>query len=154
MPWGNMYGLSNQSINRIFQDHNGMIWIGTDGGGLNRFEQETGTFKHYIITKHEKIVSIAEYSSNELLFYSFNKGLFIFNKQAQKIYPFVLVNKEINDNSCINGYSVYISNIDENNILFSTTQNVIIYDITTKKFAMVATKGKEYERNSLRSLKQ
>ena len=153
MPWGNMYGLSNQSINRIFQDHNGMIWIGTDGGGLNRFEQETGTFKHYIITKHEKIVSIAEYSSNELLFYSFNKGLFIFNKQAKKIYPFVLVNKEINDNSCINGYSVYISNIDENNILFSTTQNVIIYDITTKKFAMVATKGKEYERNSPQIIK-
>ena len=79
--------------------------------------------------------------------------MFIFNKQAQKIYPFVLVNKEINDNSCINGYSVYISNIDENDILFSTTQNVIIYDITTKKFAMVATKGKEYERNSPQIIK-
>lgn len=153
MPFGNMYGLSNQSINKLFQDYEGMIWIGTDGGGINRFDQESGTFKHYVTTKHEKVVSIAEYSPNELLFFSFNKGLFIFDKRTGDVRPFVLVNKEIDDNACINGYSVYFQNIDKKKIIFSTTQYILINDIGTNKFEIIATRGKEYERNSPQIIK-
>ncbi|TWW00081.1 two-component regulator propeller domain-containing protein [Chitinophaga pinensis] len=29
------------------EDSKGFIWIGTDGGGLNRFDRKTGTFRHY-----------------------------------------------------------------------------------------------------------
>lgn len=59
MPWGNMYGLSNQSINRIFQDHNGMIWLygwWRTKSFRNRKPEHSSII---IITKHEKIVSIA-----------------------------------------------------------------------------------------------
>jgi two-component system sensor histidine kinase ChiS len=31
-------GLSSPYITGIFQDHHGFVWIGTDGGGLNRFD--------------------------------------------------------------------------------------------------------------------
>lgn len=148
VPWGNIYGPSNQSINGIFQDHDGMVWVGTDGGGINRFNQKTGTFKHYTTTKHEKIVSIAEYSPNELLFFSFNKGFFIFNKYTEKIRPFVLINKEINDNACKNGYSACLCNVGKNKILFSTTQYIILFDVITQNFEIIATRGKEYKSHS------
>lgn len=146
-PFGNLYGLSNQTINSFFQDSDSIIWIGTDGGGINRFDPTSGTFKHYPGTKYEKVVSIIEYSPTELLFFSFNKGLFIFNKQTGQIRPFLLVDKEMNDRTCINGFSVNIQRITENKILFSA-QHIFIYDMNTRQFEIVATMGKEYERNS------
>lgn len=147
VPFGNLYGLTNQTINRLFQDNDGIIWVGTDGGGINRFDPLAGTFKHYPSTKDEKVVSIVEYSADELLFFSFNKGLFIFNKHTGQIRPFILVNKEMNAQTCINGFSVNVKRIAENKILFSA-QHIFIYDLITRKFDIVATMGKEYERNS------
>lgn len=147
VPFGNLYGLSNQTINSFFQDGDGMIWVGTDGGGINRFDLSNGTFKHYPSTKNEKVVSIVEYSPNELLFFSFNKGLFIFHKKTGQMRPFILVNKEVNDQSCVNGYSVNIGRISKDKILFSA-QRVFVYDIPTGQFELVGTMGKEYDRNS------
>ena len=39
--------LSNNSIQSIFIDDSGIIWIGTFGAGLNRFDPETETFSHF-----------------------------------------------------------------------------------------------------------
>lgn len=147
VPFGNLYGLSNQTVNSFFQDSDGMIWIGTDGGGINRFDPASGTFRHYPATRHEKVVSIVEYSPDELLFFSFNKGLFIFHKRTGRIRPFVLINKEMNDHTCINGFSVNIRRITKRKILFSA-QHIFIYDIATRKFDIVATMGEDYERHS------
>lgn len=147
VPFGNLYGLSNQTINSFYQDDDGIVWVGTDGGGINRFDPLLGTFKHYPSTKYEKVVSIVEYTPDELLFFSFNKGLFIFHKQTGQIRPFVLIDKEMNNQTCINGYSVNIKRISKTKILFSA-QHIFIYDIITHKFDIVATMGKDYERHS------
>lgn|GEM_PF-858546 len=39
--------LSHNFIQTIVEDREGAIWIGTVGGGLNRFDRKTGTFTHY-----------------------------------------------------------------------------------------------------------
>ena len=39
--------LSNSHIRSICEDQSGVLWIGTYGGGLNRFDPETGQFTHY-----------------------------------------------------------------------------------------------------------
>jgi ligand-binding sensor domain-containing protein/signal transduction histidine kinase len=39
--------LSYHDINTLFEDDHGVIWIGTNGGGLNRFRRKTGNFVHY-----------------------------------------------------------------------------------------------------------
>ncbi len=31
----------------IYEDRSGILWIGTDGGGLNRFDPATGHFIHF-----------------------------------------------------------------------------------------------------------
>src|SRR5690606_37871038 len=69
-PFGNRYGLSNQTINSFYQDSKGEIWIGTDGSGINHFDPNSSTFVHYPTTQDEKIVSIVDYGPNELLFFS------------------------------------------------------------------------------------
>lgn len=147
VPFNNLYGLSNQTINSFFQDSDGIIWVGTDGGGINRFDPLSGTFTHYPATKYEKVVSMVEYTPDELLFFSFNKGLFIFHKRTGQIRPFMLIDKEMNNQTCVNGYSVNIQRITKNKILFSA-QHIFIYDIVSRKFDIVATMGKEYERLS------
>ncbi len=39
--------LSHSVISTLYQDQEGTLWIGTDGGGLNRFDPDTGQFVHY-----------------------------------------------------------------------------------------------------------
>ncbi len=46
----NLYSLSNNHIRNIFEDVSGVIWIGTDGGGINFYDPDSKVFKHY---KHD-----------------------------------------------------------------------------------------------------
>lgn len=147
VPFGNSYGLSNQVINCFYQDSEGVTWIGTDGGGINSLDVSTGTFKHYPTTRFEKVVSIVEYSPRELLYFSFDKGLFLFNKSSGQIRPFILIDEEMNEKTCINGFSVNVRRISPEQILLSA-QHIFLYDITKKEFSIIATMGKEYQRNS------
>ena len=40
--------LSHDAIRVIYEDSHGVLWIGTDGGGLNRLDSETGRFVRYM----------------------------------------------------------------------------------------------------------
>ena len=39
--------ISHNSVRAFVEDQSGNLWIGTLGGGLNRFDRETATFTHY-----------------------------------------------------------------------------------------------------------
>ncbi len=39
--------LSNNLVLAIYEDVNENLWIGTDGGGLNKLERKEGKFTHY-----------------------------------------------------------------------------------------------------------
>jgi ligand-binding sensor domain-containing protein len=43
----NPQSLSSDIIMAIFQDQEGVLWIGTYGGGINRYDPEKDTFAHY-----------------------------------------------------------------------------------------------------------
>ncbi len=147
VPFGYHFGLSNPVVNCLFQDIEGFIWIGTDGGGINRFDPETETFEHYPTTREEKVVSIIEYTPGLLLFSSFNKGIFLFDKQTGAITPFILMDQAMNDRICKSGYSVFLQRVSSEEILFSASQ-ILIYNTRTNTYTSVASMGKEYERNS------
>lgn len=86
VPLGFKTGLSEKAILSFYQDSGSEeIWIGTDGGGVNRFNPVTKEFVHYPNTYGEKVVSLCEYSQNELLISLFSKGIFFFNKHIGKI---------------------------------------------------------------------
>jgi len=43
----NPYSLSHDEVYALYEDHSGVFWIGTNGGGLNRFDREKERFIHY-----------------------------------------------------------------------------------------------------------
>ena len=42
----NPASLSNDSVICLLVDHEGMLWVGTEGGGLDRYNPHTGKFKN------------------------------------------------------------------------------------------------------------
>ncbi|MCK5280961.1 MAG: sigma 54-interacting transcriptional regulator, partial [Cyclobacteriaceae bacterium] len=42
--------LSDNEVPSIYEDNKGILWIGTHGGGLNKFDSENETFTHYTDT--------------------------------------------------------------------------------------------------------
>jgi signal transduction histidine kinase/ligand-binding sensor domain-containing protein/CheY-like chemotaxis protein/AraC-like DNA-binding protein len=44
----NPFSLSHNIVSAIYQDKDGTFWIGTWGGGLDRFDPQTGKFSHYL----------------------------------------------------------------------------------------------------------
>ncbi len=44
----NPTGLAEKSVWSIYEDRAGWLWVGTDGGGLNRLNRATGTFERFL----------------------------------------------------------------------------------------------------------
>ncbi|MGQ1788442.1 ATP-binding protein [Saccharicrinis sp. GN24d3] len=76
------FGPSNKTILCFYEDRDGKIWVGTDGGGLNLFDRKKLTFDHFFNSDIQKITSISEFTSDVLLVGSYTKGLFFFNKKT------------------------------------------------------------------------
>jgi ligand-binding sensor domain-containing protein len=49
-------GLSFPNVKVIYEDHADIIWIGTRGGGLNRFDRKKGTFPYYFASPKKKVI--------------------------------------------------------------------------------------------------
>jgi ligand-binding sensor domain-containing protein len=43
----NSESLSHSVVSQIYENRSGNLWIGTDGGGLNRLARGSGTFSSY-----------------------------------------------------------------------------------------------------------
>lgn len=145
VPFNNRYGLSNRTISCFFQDDNGLIWIGTDGGGINCYDPQTETFKHFEKTRYEKVTSIVEFSEQELLVSLFNKGLFYFEKRSGSLRPFIILNEEENKKISLSESPVEIKRTDQNEILISS-EDIYTYNIANKSFKRIASKGKDFVR--------
>ncbi|MEM9987458.1 MAG: two-component regulator propeller domain-containing protein, partial [Bacteroidota bacterium] len=69
---GDFHSLNKTVLRTIYGDREGIIWIGTNGGGINKFEPEQKTFFHYKKTlepgsiSYDKIRSIYEDSEENL----------------------------------------------------------------------------------------
>ncbi len=87
----NPNSLSNNSVWAIAEDSENNLWIGTHGGGLNRFDQQTQRFKRFqrdvnnnsSINSNE-VWSIYEDSFGNLLVGTLDGGLNIFDPKTEK----------------------------------------------------------------------
>jgi ligand-binding sensor domain-containing protein/serine phosphatase RsbU (regulator of sigma subunit) len=85
----NPNSLSHIYINTLFEDHEGMLWIGTNGGGLNRLDPETEIFTRFTINPDDSgspdnnfVNVIFEDRSNNLWVGSANGGLNKLNRET------------------------------------------------------------------------
>lgn len=88
--WNNTNGLSSQTVLSIFVENEQDVWVGTDGGGINRYSLNDGRFQHYPDSRNKKVNAISELSGQELLINCFSEGLKIFNKKTGRLSDFPL----------------------------------------------------------------
>jgi signal transduction histidine kinase/ligand-binding sensor domain-containing protein/ActR/RegA family two-component response regulator len=86
--------ISANSIYSIFQDRTGVMWLGTDWGGVNKFERGSAKFKHIFSDRADKntlvnnIVFSLFVDSKNLLWIGTQGGLNIYNKKTNKFELF------------------------------------------------------------------
>lgn len=93
------------------------IWMGTDGGGINKFIPSTETFVHYPDTWGDKMVSITSFTPNELLVSAFSKGIFIFDKKTGKKRPFAIMSPSLEHHIRYSGQPINLYRDTPNSIL-------------------------------------
>ena len=94
---GSSRGLSERCVVSILTDEEKCCWIGTDGQGINRYDFETESFRHYPSTYGYAIPSICRYDDRQLLATIFNKGLFLFDTVSASLKPFTGIDKAVVD---------------------------------------------------------
>ncbi|MFN8205998.1 MAG: two-component regulator propeller domain-containing protein [Bacteroidales bacterium] len=83
-------GLNNSNVISLHRDKQGILWIGTFGGGLNRFDPVTGKFRHFTTENglpNNVIFGILEDNQGNL-WLSTDRGLSKFDKTTESFQNF------------------------------------------------------------------
>ncbi len=135
-------GLSQASVNTIFQDTDGFIWIGTQDG-LNRYDGyhikvfKTDQFDKTSLPSNE-INCLFEDNAGMIYIGTNDEGLSVYNKFTQVFtnYKSGLGLKKISSNSIGS-----ILDLNENELLIATENGLNIFNKTTKEFQKVNSSG-------------
>lgn len=130
------YGLSVKTVVGMYEDENGLIWLGTDGGGMNSLDPRTGQFHHYLSTYPSKVVSIIGYSPTQLLYSAFGEGLYLFDKQTGRIRKYHVMEEKMHHRLFKTGKSVQLLRKDENHF-YLMADSVYLYDQSDGKLTVV-----------------
>ncbi|WP_430809631.1 MULTISPECIES: response regulator [unclassified Carboxylicivirga] len=84
-PFNSPLGLSSPAVLSLYEDEAGQVWVGTDGGGLNRYDSQTGRFQHYASTKGKKVNAIVSLDQGSLLLNCYLEGLKHFDIHSGKL---------------------------------------------------------------------
>ena len=106
--------LTKNFITSLCEDEDGILWIGTDGGGLNRFDKKSEKFLSY---RHQKnnpdslsndfISSLADDKNGILWIGTFSKGLNKFDKKSGKNKHYLHQSDNSNSISSNEIYDIY-----------------------------------------------
>lgn len=132
--FGNPYGLSNETVVSLLEDDDGTIWIGTDGGGINKLDTRSGLITHFDTSINDKVTSIAPYSNDELLISIFARGIYFFNKKTGVKRHLTIVNKDENNRIINSDYAITIHTNDREQYHFLSF-DLHTYNKITQKFS-------------------
>lgn len=127
----NTQGISERTVVSIYEDKDTLLWIGTDGGGINAFDQKTAAFHHFPSTYGDKITSITNFSENELLVSCFNKGIYTFNKKTAQMKSFPIINDSISKREFSSGDLVNLYATEDN--IYILGAKIYIYNKQTQQ---------------------
>lgn len=129
----NPFSISDNRIYSIFQDRKGTLWVGTFGGGLNKFDDKTERFISYKKIKGDesslndnRVMTIFEDSMNNLWIGTYGGGIQKFNRQTEKF-------SQLTGRNRINSSVVYgILEDDNKNLWLSSDNGLIKYNLQTE----------------------
>ena len=141
-------GLSDDVVISLCDGGNSLLWVGTDGGGVNIFNKLTGKITDIRSTYGMKISSIAELDGGRLLLSIYSRGLNILDPETGKITPFVLIDESTNSRECYYGNSPLLYNIGNGHIMICAI-DIYDYDFTKEAFTRYHSKIR-YNTNELK----
>lgn len=135
--FGTKAGLSNATVLCLHEDPaSRYIWIGTDGDGINRFDPETNEFTHFPSTASSKVVSITDFSEDELALSIYSEGIFIFNKHTGQTRPLNIEDEEASYKLRFSRRNIYLCKEPDGKILM-LDKSIRRLDPTTGKLSPV-----------------
>ncbi len=128
---GHSSGLSNPTVLCLFQEEgDDAVWIGTDGGGVNRYDPKTNRFTHYLNTLDTKVITISTYSDRELAISVYADRIWLLDKRTGGVRPLEINDEYINYFMKYTGRSLIVSN-GTGNSLFLLSNTVREFDKKT-----------------------
>lgn len=107
---GDKHSLSNNAVKVIYEDSDGIIWIGTAGGGLSRFDVATQKFTSYMHDPFDKksisnndVYAIFEDTKKNLWIGTYGGGLNIFDRE-NNVFKNYVYNED--DSTSISGNAI------------------------------------------------
>jgi signal transduction histidine kinase/ligand-binding sensor domain-containing protein/DNA-binding response OmpR family regulator len=148
VPLGGIHGLSHKTVLTVHEDKAGILWIGTDGGGVNRYDPKQSNFKHLLPTSGLKVTSITDFSDKELLISIFNKGIHLVDKNNGRIRPVPGITAEQASHISTSGISINVNKVSRDYIYLFADQ-IIRYHIPTGRLDPVPYKPRSNAYSSL-----
>jgi ligand-binding sensor domain-containing protein len=114
----------------LYLDNEGILWIGTDKGSLNRFDTKTGKFSSYLDYKSGFFCLPSVYEDSHKRFWagSYPSGLFLVDKKTG-----ALINYREKD-GLINNSVITITEDKEGNLWMRTPRGLSKFNVETKRF--------------------
>lgn len=143
-------GLSEKAVLSFYQDASSQeIWIGTDGGGIDRYDPKEHTFVHHPATWGEKITSLCSYTDRELLVSLFSKGLYVFDKRAGTLRPLRNGSGEAVDREARYGRKGVNLCQDEPGSVLILSTHLYRYDLNTRRIRKLTDETFQPDKNIL-----
>lgn len=152
VPLKNENGLSEKTVLSLYEDPDSIVWIGTDGGGLNRLNPKTNKFTHYPVAYKSKIVSITEFTGDKLLISEYGRGLSLFDKTTGKTRPFLFRDEERERLVNLRGSAINVMKFTPSQI-YLCADSLFVYDLESKLFHPVRLDTENREPVSINTLK-
>ncbi len=85
---GNSMSINDNSIFSLFCDRSGVLWIGTNSGGLNKFIPKVNKFRQYSTGNNTAIWTIFEENSDVIWIGTNREGLLRYNRKTEQVKQF------------------------------------------------------------------
>ncbi|MGL5227331.1 MAG: ligand-binding sensor domain-containing protein, partial [Bacteroidales bacterium] len=132
------YGLSHNIVTS-FAKSDSIIWIGTDGNGINAYNIKTHLFKHFPKTFKLPITSMIDWDEDRLIIVIYNLGIYYFNKHTGNPEIFEGI-ENINKNIQHTQVSPGIYRLNDESIFIAST-HCYIHNVSTKKTINLSEKS-------------
>jgi signal transduction histidine kinase/DNA-binding response OmpR family regulator/ligand-binding sensor domain-containing protein len=129
---GRLRKLSGSGVLSVYKDYSGILWVGAEWLGLNKWSKSNNKFKHFIYDSNGEhlntVYKIIE-DKKGIIWFGTNNGLYSFNRHSNKIKNYRYDPENISN-------SVYYIFLDEAGIIWCATfaRGLVKFDRKNESF--------------------
>jgi len=124
---GYSWGMSECCVSSLYADDDGLLWIGTDGGGINVYDPEAYKFRHLRKFEGKCVYSVIGKDEETLLVSVYDEGVYEYSKRTGDVRRFVIVDPERDREEQMSGVIPVLHNAADDKIMIFG-QGLTVYD--------------------------